>query len=59
MKLPWDEKYLKISFHVIFTAVVVYLLVHVINLGAYIFSHLDKIINNFSQFLSSIFHVLK
>ena len=57
MKLPWDEKYLKISFHVIFTAVVVYLLVHVINLGAYIFSHLDKIINNFSQFLSSIFSV--
>lgn len=57
MKLPWDEKYLKISFHVIFTAVIVYLLVHVINLGAYIFSHLDKIINNFSQFLSSIFSV--
>ena len=50
MKLPWDEKYLKISFHVIFTAVVIYILTHLINMSAYVFSHIDKIIISVSQF---------
>ena len=34
MKLPWDKQYLKISFHVIFTVLLIYLLAYVIgNLG--------------------------
>ena len=34
MKLPWDKQYLKISFHVIFTVLLIYLLAYVVgNLG--------------------------
>lgn len=61
MKLPWDEKYLKISFHVIFTAIVIYILAHLINIGAYIFSHVDEIFSSVSQIFSrtlSIFSIL-
>lgn len=57
MKLPWDKKYLKISFHVIFTSAAIYILVHLINFGAYILSHTDKIIEDMSQFLGGIFSV--
>ena len=34
MKLPWDKQYLKISFHIIFTVLLIYLLVYMVgNLG--------------------------
>ena len=34
MKLPWDKQYLKISFHVTFTVLLIYLLAYAVgNLG--------------------------
>gem|GEM_PF-216979 len=54
MKLPWDKGYLKISFHVIFTLVVVYLLATVIDIIAFIISDLRSIANNISLFIGSV-----
>lgn len=42
MKLPWDRNYLKISFHVIFTLVVIYALALIIGNMPLVFSEIDR-----------------
>ncbi len=43
MKLPWDKKYLKISFHVIFTLIVLYILKIIIDSAAFIIKDIKNI----------------
>lgn len=57
MKLPWDKKYLKISFHIIFTLILVYALKLCIDLIAYILTNLGAIYNDISSFIGWIFSV--
>lgn len=57
MKLPWDEKYLKISFHVIFTSVVIYFLIYVMKICFYALSNVGEIMGNVSQFFSGIISI--
>ena len=51
MKLPWDKNYLKISFHVIFTIVVIYIISILIK-NLYF---MKDIILNFISFVTTIF----
>jgi len=57
MKLPWDKKYLQISFHVIFTCIIIYLIALIINFCAYIFSHGENIFASVSNFFSGVFNI--
>lgn len=61
MKLPWDKNYLKISFHIIFTLILVYALKLCVDLLAYILTNLDIIYNDIKGFIGwilSIFSVV-
>ncbi|MDE6182653.1 MAG: hypothetical protein K2F59_05575, partial [Eubacteriales bacterium] len=57
MKLPWNKKYLIISFHIIITLLAVYSLKYCIDFLAYIVSNLDNIFNNIKDGLSWILSV--
>ncbi len=62
MKLPWNKKYLIISFHVVITLVMIYALKYGIDFLAYVLKNLSTIINNIqsgiSWFLSTIIVVV-
>ena len=61
MKLPWNKKYLVISFHIIVTLLVVYSLKYCIDFLAYVASNLGLILNNIKGgigWLLSIFSVV-
>jgi len=57
MKLPWDEKYLKISFHVILTLVAAYILINVVDLLAFILIDIGSILSTIFGFLGSVIRV--
>lgn len=50
MKLPWDKEYLKISFHVIFTIVTIYILGLIIK-NIYMF---NEVANHIISFIATI-----
>lgn len=54
MKLPWDKGYLKISFHVIFTLVMVYALITIIDGVVFIISDLSGVISNVFASIGSV-----
>ena len=62
MKLPWNKKYLIISFHIIITLVMIYALKYGIDFLAYILKNLPTISNNIQNgikwFLSTIIVVV-
>lgn len=61
MKLPWDKKYLKISFHIIFTLILVYALKICIDFIAYVLANLGEICSGLKSiigWLISVFSVV-
>ncbi len=57
MKLPWDEKYLKISFHVAVTCAGIYALKVLIDAAAYIFTNVQIIFGHIGSVFSTIMSV--
>lgn len=61
MKLPWNKKYLIISFHIVVTLIMVYAIKYCIDFLAYVFSNLNIIFNNIKNgigWVISIFSVV-
>lgn len=61
MKLPWDKKYLIISFHVVITLILVYMLKYCVDFLAYVVSNLDEIFTSVFgglKWILSIFSVV-
>lgn len=58
MKLPWDKQYLKISFHIIFTVLLIYLLAYMVgNLGEikqFVFLVIAKTISVFAPVIIAL-----
>ena len=58
MKLPWDKQYLKISFHVVFTVLLIYILAGVAgNLSSVkriVFATTSKMISVFAPVLVAL-----
>ncbi len=54
MKLPWDNKYLKICFHVIFTVVVAYVLILLVNSAAFAVTNLGSMVDGLKSALSLV-----
>ncbi len=57
MKLPWDTKYIKISFHVVVTVVIIYAFKLCIDLVAYILTNLGEIFTHITNFFGWIMSV--
>lgn len=57
MKLPWDKNYLKISFHIIFTLVVIYALFRCVDMLAYAVTNLDDICKRISKFTGELLRI--
>ncbi len=58
MRLPWDTKYLKISFHVIFTLIVVYILKLLVDFFAYLFTNFTTVLGVVNGGFSWFFSIL-
>lgn len=57
MKLPWDRNYLKISFHVIFTLIVVYVLVVAVNGASWVVTNFSELTDALGKIFGQIFSV--
>jgi len=57
MKLPWDKNYIKISFHVVVTVIIIYALKLCVDLVAYIVTNLGEIFVNLSDLFDWLFSV--
>ncbi len=55
MKIPWDDKYLKISFHVIFTIVVAYILITLVNAVEYSFTNIAIVFGSAASIVGKVF----
>ncbi len=55
MKLPWDQRYIKISFHVVVTVVVIYALNQFVDMFAYGVTNMDKFYGGLTGIIGSIF----
>lgn len=54
MKLPWDKQYLKISFHVVFTVIIIYILILIANGFAFVIADLPGMFSEVSRFAGRI-----
>ncbi|MDR1687588.1 MAG: AI-2E family transporter [Clostridiales bacterium] len=59
MKLPWDKKYLLISFHVIITFAVLYALKLILDASAHLLFHLPQAVNSVLLAAAKFFSVIK
>ena len=57
MKLPWDAKYIKISFHVVLTLIVVYILMSVVDLITFVLLDLHSILSSVIGFLGTVIRI--
>ena len=55
MKLPWDKNYIKFSFHIVVTVVIIYALKLCVDFIAYIITNLGEIYTGLSDFLAGCF----
>jgi len=54
LKLPWDSKYLKISFHVVFTVIIIYVLMLITDGFAFVISDLRGMAVKVGQFFGGL-----
>ncbi len=59
MKLPWDKKYLKISLHVIFSVISIYIIYTLLNVILGWLFNLDILVGNISNFFGYLGMVFK
>ncbi len=57
MKLPWDRNYIKFSFHVIVTVIIIYVLKLCVDFAAYIVTDIGEIYYRINSFLDWLFSV--
>ncbi len=58
MKLPWDKNYIKFSFHIVVTVVIIYALKLCVDFIAYIITNLGEIYTGLSDFFGWMLSVL-
>ena len=58
MKLPWDKQYLKISFHVIFTLAVGYILMNIIDVATFILIDLRRILGDIFSGIGTFLRII-
>ena len=57
LKLPWDRNYIKFSFHVIVTVIIIYVLKLCVDFAAYIVTDIGEIYYRINSFLDWLFSV--
>ncbi len=57
MKLPWDKNYIKFSFHIVVTVVIIYALKLCVDFLAYIITNLGEIYTGLGNFFDWLFSV--